>query len=225
MDQINKTFFEYLKPSQLCNFDEASEIKDVALRLVTNYSDSTQKANCIYNFVKIIPFRYDDWNVKASDILLRGSGMCSGKTNLLVAMLRSIGIPSRYIVLRCRGELELYTLMTKRNDKLARMCGTLPEVGNHVLAEVYLGKWIVYEVARDPTLEQGLIQLGISIEFQPIADNSGTARSILSNFDTWASKRQESIYINENRQEILDLMNQELDRIRSKSSHNINNHR
>lgn len=214
MNKQNNTFTEYLKPSRLCNFDEVPEIKEVALKLTTNCEDFKQQANCIFNFVKVLPFRYDNWDVKASETLLRGWGMCSGKANLLVAMLRAIGIPSKYIVLRCRGELELYRLMIKRNDRLARICPALPEVGNHVNVEVYSGKWHVYEVARDPALEQGLIQSGISIEFQPLPDNNGSARYVFANFDAWASKRQESAYINNNRQKILDLMNQELDRIR-----------
>ena len=214
MNKQNDTFTEYLKPSRLCNFDEVPEIRGIAHRLASNCSDVRQQANCIFNFVKVLPFRYDDWNVKASDTLSRGWGMCSGKANLLVAMLRAIGIPSKYIVLRCRGELDLYSLMTKRNDELAQMCAALPEVGNHVNVEVYSGKWHVYEVDRDPALEQGLIQSGISIEFQPLPDNNGSARYVFANFDAWASKRQESAYITKNRKEILGLMNQELDKIR-----------
>jgi transglutaminase-like putative cysteine protease len=168
MDNVNNIFAEYLKPSRLCNFNEVSEIIDVAQRLVATYSDAKQQADCIYKFIKELPFKYDDWHIKASDTLSRGWGMCSGKANLFVAMLRSIGIPSRYVVIRCRGELELWDWMTRQSNELERICGDIPKIGHHVVAEVYLGNWKVYDVARDPSLEQGLVRLNIPIEFRPM---------------------------------------------------------
>jgi hypothetical protein len=221
MNKIDNTFTEYLKPSQLCNFDEATEIKDLAFRLTATYSDVGQQVNCLFKFVKNLTFKYDDWDIKASDILIRGYGMCSGKVNLFVALMRSIGIPSRYMVMRCRGELELWDWMTRRSNELARIVGDIPAIGHHVIAEVYLDSWKMYDVARDPALEQGLVYLDIPIEFQPRVDVNGIDIMTLSNLDTWASERQESVHFNENRQEILGLINKELEKIRSDGNHNI----
>ena len=207
-------FHEYLKPSLLCNFDSAPEIKQTAIALTKNLLTAQNKVGSLYKFVKNLTFRYEDWDVKASDTLKRRWGMCSGKVNLFVAMLRSIKIPSRYVVLRCRAELELYEWMTKRNCELAGFFWALPREGNHVIAEVYLNGWKAYDVARDPALEQGFTELGMPFEIEPITDG-GVARLTFSILDSWAVKRQESIHIKEKRPVILSLMNHELDGIRA----------
>ncbi len=86
----------YLQPSGLCDFDRSPEIGLKAQEIVAGNRDHDEMFNGIFSFVKEMPYGLEDWDLRASDVLRKGWGMCSGKTNLLVAMLRSAGIPARY---------------------------------------------------------------------------------------------------------------------------------
>ena len=86
--------------------------------------------------------------------------MCSGKANLLVALLRSIGIPARYRVYRINAEVGLWTKVTDQSE-LARRLGPAPRQQDHVDCEVWLGKWHTCDPARDTPFERGLKALGM----------------------------------------------------------------
>jgi len=97
-------FGEYLKPTRLCDFEQVPEIRNTASRLTEKLADKRQMLNCIYEFVKELRYGLEDWDVKASETLQKGWGMCSGKTNLFVAMSRSLGIPARYRISKIEAE-------------------------------------------------------------------------------------------------------------------------
>jgi len=50
----------------------------------------------IWEFVRNMPYRFGFWNVRASETLALGFGMCTTKANLQVALLRALGIESRF---------------------------------------------------------------------------------------------------------------------------------
>jgi transglutaminase-like putative cysteine protease len=207
------TIFENLKPTALCDFDAAPEIKTVALEVVAEYSFTYQKTACIRDFIKSLPYRYDDWDVKASDTLKRGWGMCSGRTNLLVAMLRSLNIPARYCILKCQAELELFQWLIDQDAELERILGEPYAEVYHINAEVFLdNRWQAVDPLRDPALEAGMSTLGIPVEMQVIN------RSSITSFDEWAVSRQSSIRIKEGRQTMLKLMNDQLEKLRMVSN-------
>ena len=202
-------FLEYFSPSVLCDFDANSEIKNTALRLVADDLDTSKKAESIHKFAKGLLYRFDDWNIKASETLMRGWGMCSGKTNLLVAMLRSLQIPARYVIVRCQAEIELYQWLIDQDLELARILGEPYREADHICAEVLIeDKWQVLDPARDPALEAGFRSLGIPVEMRPLS------RISLSSFDAWALSRQGSVRVTKDRQPMLKMMNDQLDRIR-----------
>jgi hypothetical protein len=211
---MNSSFTKYLKPSLICDFESVPEIAETAVALTSKLPTAQDKIDGLFRFVKNLTFRYDDWDTMASETLERRWGMCSGKVNLFVAMLRSLGIPSRYIVLRCRAETELYERIGKQNRDFASLFVSLPKEGDHTIAEVYINNWRVYDVARDPALERGLKKLGLPFDILPIS-NDGVNRLTLSSLDSWAQKRQKSIHIKEERLRLLNLMNAELERIRN----------
>ena len=117
------SFEEYLRPTELCDFDKAPEVKTIALGLTAGLVNKHQKLNTIYKFVKELDYVYDDWYVKASDTLREKAGMCSSKTNLLVAMLRSVGIPARYRVFKVEAELMLFEWITGQDEQISRRMG------------------------------------------------------------------------------------------------------
>jgi len=76
----------YLPATRLCDFDREPAIQDKALKLTQGCADKQERVERIYQFVKELPYGLEDWDVKASETLRKGWGMCCGKTNLLVAM-------------------------------------------------------------------------------------------------------------------------------------------
>jgi hypothetical protein len=204
------TFLENLKPTALCDFDAVPDIEAVSTCLVAGCSDTEQKTACLYNFVKKLTYRYDDWDVKASDTLKRGWGMCSGRTNLLVAMLRSMQIPARYVIVKCQAEMELFQWLINQDAELANIMGEPYRELDHIHAEVFLNnRWRVIDPLRDPALEAGMTSRGIPVEIHKIQQYS------VPSLDEWALSRQSSVRIKNGRQTMLKLMNDQLDKLRS----------
>ena len=127
------SFEEYLRPTELCNFDKALEIKAAALGLTASLLNKHQKLDTLYKFVKELDYVYADWYVKASDTLREKAGMCSGKTNLLIAMLRSVGIPARYRIFKVKAELMLFEWITGQDEQIARQMGEPYQKQDHDL--------------------------------------------------------------------------------------------
>jgi transglutaminase-like putative cysteine protease len=114
-------FGQYLRPTRLCDFDTAPEIGGTAKMLAEGWERQRQKFDRIFQFVKGLPYGLEDWNVKASDTLRKGWGMCSGKSNLLVAMSRSLGIPARYRIIKIKAEGTLWRRVAKQDSDLGRV--------------------------------------------------------------------------------------------------------
>ena len=103
---------EYLRPSELCDFNRCPEIRVKAQELTRDCQSQDEMFRSIFAFVKELPYGLENWDVAASETLAKGWGMCSGKTNLLVALLRSLGIPARYRAYRIRAEVSLWGAIT-----------------------------------------------------------------------------------------------------------------
>jgi hypothetical protein len=68
MSLINQAdFSKELMPTVLCDFDTASDIKAAALRVASDGRNPGQSTESICNFIKQMPYRYDDWDVKADE--------------------------------------------------------------------------------------------------------------------------------------------------------------
>ncbi|MCK4791933.1 MAG: transglutaminase domain-containing protein [Desulfobacteraceae bacterium] len=211
--------YEYLKPTKLCDFDQVHEIRDKARRLTIQLQDKGDITERIYHFVKELPYGLEDWDVKASETLRKGWGMCSGKTNLFVAMLRYLQIPTRYKVYKIYSEGTLWRMVASQNNKLAADMGEPVPQRDHVVAEVYLDKWQVYDPSRDSALEEGMKKLVMPLQRIPVATSDEKAQFlILNSIDEWASRRQQNLHFREGRQALFAEVNREFDSIRSLSS-------
>lgn len=77
----------------LCNIDHP-EIRRRAARLTRTTDEATAQA--IFNFVQAMPYRFGNWQERASDTLARGSGMCTTKANLQVTLMRAVGLEAGF---------------------------------------------------------------------------------------------------------------------------------
>ncbi len=205
---------QYLQPSELCDFDRSPEIDRKAKELTKGCRTRRQKFDQLFNYVKELPYGLEDWDVAASETLVKGWGMCSGKANLLVALLRSLGIPSRYRIYRIRAEVNLWIEVTAEKALSQRM-GAAPSQQDHVDCQVWLGKWHTSDPARDTPLERGMKVLGLPLEREIIPDASGRIRyTILANFNNWAKQRQSRRMVSQDRAETFARVNEQFSRIR-----------
>lgn len=206
---------DYLQPTRLCDFDRAPEIREAAAKLTAKLTDKQEIINSLYQFVRGLPYGLEDWDVRASETLRKGWGMCSGKTNLLVALLRSVGIPARYRIYRIKSENMLWRWLASQDKELARQMGEPLQEQDHIIAETHLNGWEVCDPARDPDFEEGLRRLGIPLERKPVTNTRGNPNLlILASIDDWAQNRQQARQFKENRELIFSEMNKQFDKIR-----------
>jgi len=213
---MNPNNEEYLQPSELCDFDRCPEIRAKAQELTRGCQSREEMFRSIFAVVKELPYGLEDWDVAASETLVKGWGMCSGKTNLLVALLRSLGIPARYRAYRIRAEVSLWGAITGEEGMMVQRMGAAPVEQDHVDCEVWLGEWVACDPSRDTPMERGMIAQGIPLEREPIVDASGRVPYLFpADFDRWARERQSRRRFRKNRSEIFDKVNELLSRMRA----------
>ncbi len=66
--------------------------------------DPRDTAAAIWDFVRHVPYRIGFWDVRASEVLRLGFGMCTTKSTLQVALLRASGIESAFGEVVCRSD-------------------------------------------------------------------------------------------------------------------------
>lgn len=135
---------EYLRQTMYCDC-EHSEIRAKTREL--EGKDETETAINVWNFISLIPYRFDFWNIKASETLAKWRGMCTNKANLQIAILRAAGIPAAYGIMKIRKSALLDVSDQEFYEKIS-------PVTTHIFAYVYLnGEWIATDATRDRTLE------------------------------------------------------------------------
>lgn len=205
---------KYLGPSGLCDFDRSVGIRQKAQDLVAGCRNRRQKFESIFRYVKELPYGLEDWDVKASDTLKKGWGMCSGKTNLLVALLRSAGIPARYRIYRIKADTTLWSKLGEGSGKTARM-NELGEERDHVDCEVWLGKWVDCDPGRDSALEKGMLKLGGKLKRRKVTDSKGKVHYLrLAEYDDWVRERQKRRTFRSDRVDVFSEVNKGFDAIR-----------
>jgi len=84
-------------PTDFCDVEHPS-IR--ALADVLRGPDAESTAVAIWSFVRDLPYRFGPWWMRASDTLRLGSGMCTTKSNLAVALFRAAGLEAGFVELR-----------------------------------------------------------------------------------------------------------------------------
>jgi len=99
---------------------------------------------------------------------------------------------------------------------LSQRLGAAPSQQDHVDCEVWLGKWVSCDPARDTALERGMKALGMPLKREIIPDASGHAGyTILADFDDWARKRQSRRMIRQDRAETFAKANEQFSHLRT----------
>jgi transglutaminase-like putative cysteine protease len=205
----------YIQATGLCDFDRQPQIGARASELTRDCQSGPETFNRLFSFVKELPYGLEDWDVAASETLAKGWGMCSGKANLLVALLRSLAIPSRYRVYRISAEVGLWAKATEKHE-VAESMGPAPDQQDHVDCEVWLDGWVPCDPARDTAFERGMAALGIPLERHPVTDDAGNVPFLyLASFDDWARRRQEMRRFRANRGKTFAAVNEQLWKIRA----------
>lgn len=135
---------EYLEKTKYCDHqDLAIKVKARELK----GKDETETAVNVWKFISLVPYRFDFWNVRASETLNKRYGMCTNKANLQIAVLRAAGIPAAYGTMKIRKSALLDVSSPDFYEKIS-------PVTTHIFAYVYLnGEWIATDATRDRTLE------------------------------------------------------------------------
>lgn len=137
---------EYLKATPIVDCDHPS-IKEKAKELTAGKENIIEKAKSLFYFVRD-RIKYNPYVVRnlpehfrASNTLARGDGFCIQKAALLIALSRTVGIPSRFHFVVLRNHL----LPEKMAELL--LSNIIPD---HGYVEFYLdGKWIGLTPAFD----------------------------------------------------------------------------
>lgn len=209
------SFAKYLKPTGLCDFQGSAQIIMTAKKLIIGSRNAGQAAVALAEYIREFPYVLEDWDTKASETLQKQCGMCSGKSNLLVAMARSLGMPARYVVIRIETEMKLWQWVADHSGDHAREIGKASPEQDHVYTEIFTGNWEKFDISRDTAFEAGLKMLGIPLERKTAVSTAGWNPIILDSFDEWASDRQAARRFRENRPEIFRCINAQLDEVRS----------
>ncbi|MCC5971326.1 MAG: transglutaminase family protein [Pararhodobacter sp.] len=81
-------------PETLCDVDHP-EIRRRAVRL--RRSTQANTAEEIMKYVQTMPYRFGAWQERASDTMARGTGMCTTKANVQVALMRAAGLEAGFV--------------------------------------------------------------------------------------------------------------------------------
>lgn len=132
----------YLQKSVYCDFDHPG-ISALAKTLAKGEPDPANLTAATFSYIRDnIRFGFDLVQVKASQTLAKGYGVCWNKALLLVALLRSNKIPSRMAYHPVRREF--------MRPALGEACQTLTETINHCFAQVQLkGEWVTVDATLD----------------------------------------------------------------------------
>ena len=150
---------EFLKESLFCDCNN-KQVVERAIELTSRIKNDKEKAKALFYFVRDkVKYGFDWWNKKASETLAKKYGMCTNKSNLLIAMLRACEIPSGYGVLRVNAQEYFGPIM------LPFFKNRVSSSSVHVYCHVYLdGKWIKCDPSTDLELSEKTSQFNYTTE-------------------------------------------------------------
>ncbi len=150
MDQVN------IQETVYCDFNHAA-VSSLAKKLAGDGIDAGKIAQAVFKHVRDnIRFGFDLVQVKASQTLEKGYGVCWNKALLMVALLRANQVPARLASNPVQREF--------MKPVMGEACQTLPETINHCFAQVHLDSdWICVDATLDAaTYEKFFVPHGVA---------------------------------------------------------------
>jgi transglutaminase-like putative cysteine protease len=199
----------FLNETKYCNFNNP-EIKKITQEITEFCTSEKEKIIALFNWVKEnIKFEFSYWGIDAVQTLKKGSGMCTNKSNLLIAFLRALKIPAGYGILKVKTDEFYGSLMCPFFKKLVSPQSV------HIYAGVFLeGKWMRCDPSVDSELARVLEKKNPFAEFSGFNLKENEIKKIkgilekkefLANIDEELSKPPKNL-----REKVLNLGNQYL---------------
>lgn len=171
---LDEKLAPYLSPTAYCDSDNPA-IRRLAEKVTAGCRGDREKIAALFDYIKNnYRYAFGDWRLKASQSIDKKTGMCTTKSNLLVACLRSLAIPAGFEVLEIKGR-EIFGLFTR----VAFLKNKISEKSIHIYVKVYLGGRFV---SLDPSLDRRLIKGIIRFGYKPEALLSWDGKSDHLNF-------------------------------------------
>ncbi|HDN83738.1 MAG TPA: DUF89 family protein, partial [Candidatus Altiarchaeales archaeon] len=190
-----------------------SKIRQKAEELTKGAKTEREKSDKLCEFARDIPYLLDPFWVRGpEEVLSQNEGMCVGKNWLLGEMHRELGFPVRYIVKEIIPEREFWNWIFWYYGNICPQDFTikLPPIQSHIVLEVYLdGRWEEKDVTTDKFLKLGMELLGIESKREVVS------QEVYNSLNEWVKNRQESIYIIENREQVIKKLNEGIEWIRN----------
>lgn len=132
----------HLQETTFCDLSHPA-VSSLADKLANGETDARKTTEAVFRHVRDnIRFGFDFVQVKASETLAKGYGVCWNKALLMIALLRRNKIPARLAFNPVKRDFMRPTL--------GEACQTLTETMNHCFAQVQLdGEWIVVDATLD----------------------------------------------------------------------------
>jgi hypothetical protein len=134
----------FLKETEFCDYSHPA-ITKIAEKYKEKYKDQKELAKALFYFVRDDTYyQVGFWNKKASETLAEEAGNCTNNANLLVALLRKVGIPAGYGVMKVKGREYLGPIVPPRLKKFIGKRST------HVYAYAFInGRWLKCDPSSD----------------------------------------------------------------------------
>lgn len=138
----------FLRPTRFCDVSDP----DIARLAISLQRDTRREsAVAVFGYVRDeIAYEVGNWQRTASQTLRRGRGTCTNAANLMVALLRRLGIPAGYGVLTVDGQQYFGPAIPRR------LCSRVSHRSRHVYVCVRLDdRWVRCDPSDDAAFAIG----------------------------------------------------------------------
>ncbi len=135
---------DFLQETRYCDHNHPI-IRQTAHEITRPYFTEKEKAVALFKYVRDdVLFKFGYWGKKASTVLKEKSGMCTNSANLLIALLRSSGIPAGYGIMRVSGQEYFGSVMLPTFKKMVAKNSV------HIYSYVFLNnQWLKCDSSID----------------------------------------------------------------------------